>query len=108
MVITGKGNRLCQEMPISWTSVDWNAIKNVLCSMKYLAVCLLILVLSACDKDQAKIQDCPEQKIVDSMPVIGPSGPRSYFIYNGERRELEEFDLEWVEAHCQVPVLVVY
>ncbi|MFM1899142.1 MAG: hypothetical protein RL577_1382, partial [Bacteroidota bacterium] len=38
----------------------------------------------------------------------GPSGPRSYFIYKGERRELDEFDLDWVESHCQVPVLVVY
>ena len=76
--------------------------------MRCLGLCLLLLMVSACNKDSSKIQDCPEQKIVDSMPVIGPSGPRSYFIYKGERRELDEFDLEWVEAHCQVPVLVVY
>ena len=69
---------------------------------------LLLFTLVACSKETKLIQDCPEQKIIDSMPVIGPSGPRSYFIYKGERRELDEFDLDWVESHCQVPVLVVY
>jgi hypothetical protein len=69
---------------------------------------LLLLTLVSCSKETQLIQDCPEQKIIDSMPVIGPSGPRSYFIYKGERRELDEFDLDWVESHCQVPVLVVY
>ena len=75
--------------------------------MRFL-LALALLGLCACSKESKLIQDCPEQKIVDSMPVIGPSGPRSYFIYKGERRELEEFDLEWIEAHCEVPVLVVY
>lgn len=55
------------------------------------------------EQHAALIRDCPEEKIINRMPTVGESSEaKTYFIYKGERRELEEFDLEWVEANCEV------
>lgn len=58
------------------------------------------------------LQDCPQAWYDNRMPmVIEPGQPRSatqYFIYRGERRELAEFDMNWVEANCSIEPLVVY
>jgi len=52
---------------------------------------------------------CPSQKIVNAMPSYGVSAiPASYFILNGQRRELSEFDLNWVASYCSVPTQTVY
>lgn len=35
------------------------------------------------------------------MPTIGESkGPSEYYIYKGERREIAEFDQEWIKRNC--------
>lgn len=38
------------------------------------------------------------------MPMVLPEGNtaprREYYILNGQRRELREFDLRWVRANC--------
>jgi hypothetical protein len=31
-----------------------------------------------------------------------------YFIYQGKRRELSEFDFEWVQKNCNLTPQVVY
>ncbi len=52
-------------------------------------------------------QYSPDEKIVNQMP--GPGGPKpSYYIVNGERKEIEEFDANWVAANCNVPEQIVY
>lgn len=53
---------------------------------------------------------CPSEKIINRMPSISPNNdPAStYFILNGTRRELSEFDLNWVSANCVVKEQVVY
>ncbi len=54
---------------------------------------------------------CPEKKVDNRMPRIYPSNDTSastYFILNTERRELVEFDLNWVNTNCTVEEEVVY
>ena len=70
--------------------------------MKILFVILAAFTLSSCAV--AKIQDCPEEKIINKMPTIidgnAPKTPNEYYIYKGERREIKEFDTAWIEKNC--------
>jgi hypothetical protein len=56
------------------------------------------------------LQVCPSQKIVNQMPTVYPnqSLPSTYYIMNGVRHELTEFDQNWVGVHCSVPTQTVY
>ncbi|MBP6858918.1 MAG: peptidoglycan-binding protein [Candidatus Pacebacteria bacterium] len=56
------------------------------------------------------LQVCPSEKIVNRMPVVYPNQnpPSTYYILNGVRRELTEFDQNWVLSHCTVAEQVVY
>lgn len=56
------------------------------------------------------LQVCPTEKIINKMPTTIPSDnpPSVYFILDGERRELNEFDLPWVEENCNVGEQAVY
>jgi len=85
--------------------------------MKAILTVPFIILLASCGnmENQQKselIQDCPEEKIVNKMPMAVEEGqsaePNAYFIYKGERKELEEFDLEWVAANCDVKETEVY
>ena len=78
---------------------------------EYVTTMILAILLGACGTGRGLttaelIRDCPEEKIVNRMPTVveegGSSEPNSYFIYNGERRELKEFDLDWIEANCEL------
>ena len=61
------------------------------------------------EQETGLIRDCPEEKIINRMPVAGESSEAgAYFIYKGERHELEEFDLDWIEANCDVTETEVY
>ncbi|MEK7128199.1 MAG: hypothetical protein AAB933_01370 [Patescibacteria group bacterium] len=51
---------------------------------------------------------CPSEKISNQMPVPGGTRHTTYFILNGQRRELSEFDLSWVEKNCTVKEHVVF
>lgn len=47
-----------------------------------------------------KIKDCPETKIINKMPVVGESSvPREYYIYKGERKEITDFDQQWLKEN---------
>ena len=55
------------------------------------------------------LKACPEQWYVDRMPSVGSSDvSKEYFIYKGSRRELIEFDVEWVKSNCSVKPSYVY
>jgi hypothetical protein len=48
-------------------------------------------------------QQCPDEWHINLMPGtvgVGDSIPREYFIDNGERREISEYDLDWVMINC--------
>ena len=79
--------------------------------MKILFFIIAAFTLSSCAV--AKIQDCPEEKIINKMPTIidgnAPKTPNEYYIYKGERREIKEFDAAWIEKNCpNIKVQEVY
>ena len=53
---------------------------------------------------------CPEKWYDNRMPsTVGSNDvPREYFIYKGVRRELSEFDVNWVKTNCSVKPQAVY
>lgn len=57
-----------------------------------------------------KIQDCPDEKIINKMPQVGGQGlPSEYYIYKGERKEITDFDQEWLKKNCpSIKVQEVY
>jgi ecotin len=58
---------------------------------------------------KALIRDCPDEKIINAMPSVGEGGPpKVYYIYKGVRKELYEFDEEWVSKNCKVKTSTVY
>lgn len=52
---------------------------------------------------------CPDERIENHMPTIGISNQpaNSYYIINGMRREITEFDTNWVQNNCTIPTQVV-
>lgn len=56
------------------------------------------------------LRDCPEEWYENRMPgIIGPNDvPKEYFVYKGVRRELYEFDVNWVKTNCSVKSEAVY
>ena len=66
---------------------------------------------------------CPDQKIIDRMPTVinnggigapvsnvalSPARISSYYILNGKRHEIAEFDANWVGQNCRVTEQTVY
>lgn len=62
-------------------------------------------------KTNALIKDCPEEKIVNKMPIVSdnPNEKKSieYYIYKGQRKEIRDFDSEWINKNCNVKVTEV-
>ena len=55
------------------------------------------------DKNQTKLKICPDAWYDNQMPSIGEEQEANqYFIINQERRELTEFDIEWIKQNCPV------
>lgn len=58
--------------------------------------------------NHTKLQECPDRWVIDLMQEsLDEDGnpynePREYYSLNGERRELREFDLNWVEENCDL------
>ncbi len=62
------------------------------------------------NSQQALIQDCPEEKIVNKIPgppVKGES-ERTYYIYQGKKLSPKQFDQEWLNKNCEIKETVVY
>lgn len=47
----------------------------------------------------AKLQACPDAWYVNKMPG---SDKGEYFIFEGERKELAGYDVEWIRQNCEV------
>lgn len=58
------------------------------------------------------LKECPDEMILNKMPrVEGASRPKlppSYYIKDGVRREIQEYDHEWLRNNCTIPVQEVY
>ena len=68
-------------------------------------------------RDEMRLAGCPDQLIINKMPTIidpdtksdGKSTQQnSYYIKDGARVEISEYDSIWVSANCEVPTEVVY
>lgn len=60
-----------------------------------------------------KLKVCPDEWIDNQMPGIGiidddTQKRRMYFILNGKRMEMSEFDIEWVRNNCNIEPQVVF
>ncbi len=79
-----------------------------------LLILCLIAVSSCCSKKNTTnnstsnlIQACPEEWIQNKMPGPDIKEAKEYFIYEGQRRELKEFDLEWIKKNCNIKPQIV-
>lgn len=55
------------------------------------------------------LKECPDEMILNKMPSTGFSKiPRSYYIKDRIRKEIREYDGEWLRANCTIPVQEVY
>jgi len=57
-----------------------------------------------------RIRECPDSWIENRMPGVSdkPDEKRQYFIVDGERKEIEEYDLEWIKQNCDIKPQIVY
>jgi len=82
--------------------------------MNKLPYLLILVAFTSCktrqNTQQALIQDCPEEKIVNKIPgppVKGES-EKIYYIYQGKKVSPKQFDQEWLEKNCEIKETVVY
>jgi len=63
------------------------------------------------------LESCPDEWIRNEMPCVCLDGKencescqnnREYFIVDGERRELNEYNVTWVEENCELEKTIVY
>ncbi len=80
----------------------------------YLLIAFLIVFLPACCAKKNAIihqhsllQVCPEEWIQNKMPSTDAQSANEYFIYEGKRREIKEFDMEWVKKNCTIKPQIV-
>lgn len=57
----------------------------------------------------SKLQICPDKWYKNEQPCLYENSPaeckkqkKEYFIINGERKEVEEVDVEWIKENCEV------
>ncbi|MBT4209397.1 MAG: hypothetical protein HOE19_00530 [Candidatus Komeilibacteria bacterium] len=54
-----------------------------------------------------KLQVCPDRWTDNQELPIVPGKETQYFIIDGARRELDEFDLDWVKENCDIEPIIV-
>ncbi len=54
------------------------------------------------------LQVCPDEMIDNQMPTYDTQTTNRYYIVNGQRHEIAEFDGNWVSTNCTVKVQTVY
>ena len=55
-----------------------------------------------------ELQSCPDAWVDNQQPGDDANNLRQYFIVDGVRHELDEFDLEWVQENCNLEKQVVW
>lgn len=55
------------------------------------------------------IRECPDQWIENRMPPVeSDASERQYFIFKSERKEIKQYDIDWIKNNCSVQVEYVY
>lgn len=57
----------------------------------------------------SKLKTCPDKWYKNEQPCVYQVSPsecekqkREYFIVNGQRKEIDEMDVEWIKKNCEV------
>lgn len=59
--------------------------------------------------ETAKLKTCPNSWIQNDMPAVkGSPESRQYYILKEQRKELSEFDNDWVKKNCKLQLETVY
>lgn len=53
-----------------------------------------------------KLRICPDAWIDNQLPTNGNIDNRQYFIVNNYRRELAEFDVDWIRENCNLEIQI--
>lgn len=81
-------------------------------SVIFLIIVLLVvaLVITYLTRAHAPmIKQCPDEWIEDRMPTTeGDNFERQYLVFRGERKEIKDYDLDWIKSNCSVQVQYVY
>lgn len=90
------------------TQDKWSVVKTV--KYKYDGRSIVQLSVFPIQKSAALLKECPTFKVINQMPTTIPNNnpPSTYFILNGERREMAEFDLSWISKNCSIETQTVY
>jgi len=58
----------------------------------------------------SKLRVCPDSWIENRMPSVSNTHneKKQYFIVNGERREIDDYDLDWIKENCNIKPQIVY
>ncbi len=85
--------------------VNSNTAKQILSSFKF----MLPTVTPRQSSSGSLMRICPEEWIVNHMPsTVGQETDlNEYFVYQGKRRELTEFDVNWVKSNCPIKPEIV-
>ena len=67
------------------------------------------------ENDSIKLRICPDELIDDQMPCAcvddscgNCDSDTKYYIFGGTRRELIDFDVDWINEFCDLEELIVY
>lgn len=74
-------------------------------------IALLFCILGATPHHQ--LRQCPDAWYQNQMPTVTNEKAdhlpaKEYFVIKGHRRELKEFDLNWVKENCKIKPTTVY
>ncbi|NMA44910.1 MAG: hypothetical protein GX950_03825 [Candidatus Diapherotrites archaeon] len=76
------------------------AIGIVLVIIISIGIFLLIQNMSQTEK----LKVCPDKLIQNDMPSIMPITNSNYYLINGERKEIIDFDANWVKNNCTIKI----
>lgn len=55
------------------------------------------------------IRQCPDAWIENRMPTTDDTNSeKQYFVFNGERKEVKNYDVSWIKNNCSVQIKYVY
>ena len=85
--------------------------------IKNLILITTAIILTGCSintkspklNNKSKIKQCPDQWIQNNMPgnTIKTDKEKQYYIIDGKRRDLNEFDSNWINENCDLKITTV-
>lgn len=60
-------------------------------------------------KKSSLLKKCPDEWIANHMPNTEETHVNDeYFILNGEREEIKNYDVKWIRSNCSIEINYVY